>query len=89
MYETNSNKSIPQEVAIPSENKEAGLEETSFFKDILYDDVVIFVKQSRAASLSALQDKFNIGYARASRLLDALQRNEVLSDKIRNKGWNV
>ncbi|MGW5955912.1 DNA translocase FtsK [Bacillus mycoides] len=80
LYETNSDKSIPQEVAIPSEDKEAALEETSFFKDILYDDVVIFVKQSRAASLSALQDKFNIGSTRASRLLDALQRHGVLND---------
>ncbi|MBK5503135.1 DNA translocase FtsK [Bacillus sp. TH12] len=80
LYETNPDKSIPQEVAIPSEDKEAALEETSFFKDILYDDVVIFVKQSRAASLSALQDKFNIGSTRASRLLDALQRHGVLND---------
>ncbi|MEC5236199.1 DNA translocase FtsK [Bacillus mycoides] len=80
LYETNSDKSIPQVVAIPSEDKEAVLEETSFFKDILYDDVIIFVKQSRAASLSALQDKFNIGSTRASRLLDALQRHGVLND---------
>jgi ribosomal protein S25 len=42
--------------------------------------VVAFVKESRAASLSALQDKFNIGSTRASRLLDALQRHGVLND---------
>ncbi|QWG81426.1 TraM recognition domain-containing protein (plasmid) [Bacillus mycoides] len=80
LFETNTGESIQQESAIPSEDKEAAQEETSFFKDVLYDDVVAFVKESRTASISALQDKFNIGYTRAARLLDALQRNGVLQD---------
>lgn len=80
LFETNTGESIQQESAMPSEDKEAAQEETSFFKDVLYDDVVAFVKESRTASISALQDKFNIGYTRAARLLDALQRNGVLQD---------
>ncbi|WP_445662218.1 DNA translocase FtsK [Bacillus sp. FSL R9-9530] len=80
LFETNTGESIQQESAMPSEDKKAVQEETSFFKDVLYDDVVAFVKESRTASISALQDKFNIGYTRAARLLDALQRNGVLSD---------
>lgn len=80
LFETNTGESIQQESAMPSEDKEAAQEETSFFKDVLYDDVVAFVKESRTASISALQDKFNIGSTRASRLLDALQRNGILQD---------
>ncbi|MEK7019446.1 DNA translocase FtsK [Bacillus sp. FSL R9-9410] len=80
LFETNTGESIQQESAMPSEDKEAAQEETSFFKDVLYDDVVAFVKESRTASIFALQDKFNIGYTRAARLLDALQRNGVLQD---------
>ncbi|MGE6594287.1 DNA translocase FtsK, partial [Bacillus mycoides] len=80
LFETKTDESIQQESAMPSEDKEAAQEETSFFKDVLYDEVVAFVKESRTASISALQDKFNIGYTRAARLLDALQRNGVLQD---------
>ncbi|MBE7127592.1 DNA translocase FtsK [Bacillus mycoides] len=80
LFETNIDESIQQESAMPSEDKEAAQEETSFFKDVLYDEVVAFVKESRTASISALQDKFNIGYTHASRLIDALQRNGVLQD---------
>ncbi|QWH64001.1 conjugal transfer protein TraG (plasmid) [Bacillus mycoides] len=80
LFETNTGESIQQGSAMPSEDKEAAQEETSFFKDVLYDEVVAFVKESRTVSISALQDKFNIGYTRAARLLDALQRNGFLQD---------
>ncbi|KXY44905.1 conjugal transfer protein TraG [Bacillus cereus] len=64
--------------SIPNEDIEAKQEETSFFKDILYDDVVSFVKESGTASINALQNAFKIDYTRASRLQDALQRNDEL-----------
>ncbi|EKS7870057.1 TraM recognition domain-containing protein [Bacillus cereus] len=64
-----------REESIPNEDIEAKQEETSFFKDILYDDVVSFVKESGTASINALQSAFKIDYTRASRLQDALQMN--------------
>ncbi|WP_436866855.1 DNA translocase FtsK [Bacillus fungorum] len=73
-----SDNTISQEVAIPSEDKGTVQEETSFFKDILYDDVLSFVKESGSASIPVLQDTFEISYTRASRLIDALQRNGEL-----------
>ncbi|MGA5716266.1 TraM recognition domain-containing protein [Bacillus bombysepticus] len=64
--------------SIPNEDIEAKQEETGFFKDILYDDVVAFVKASGNSSIHALQNAFKIDYTRASRLQDALQRNGEL-----------
>ncbi len=69
---------IPQEVAIPIEGEGIEQEETSSFKDILYDDILSFVKESESISVSVLQDTFKISYTRASRLIDALQRNGEL-----------
>ena len=73
-----SNNTISQEVAIQSEDKGTVQEETSVFKDILYDDVLSFVKESESASIPVLQDTFKISYTRASRLIEALQRNGEL-----------
>ncbi|OWT47896.1 conjugal transfer protein TraG [Bacillus sp. K2I17] len=73
-----SDNTISQEVAIPNEDQGTVQEETSFFKDILYDDVLRFAKESGSASISVLQDKFKISYTRASRLIEALQRNGEL-----------
>ncbi|PFU80131.1 conjugal transfer protein TraG [Bacillus cereus] len=67
-----------QENSIPNKETEAKQEETGFFKDILYDDVVAFVKESGDDSINALQNAFKIDYTRASRLQDALQRNDAL-----------
>ncbi|TCW47068.1 FtsK-like protein [Bacillus thuringiensis] len=72
--DTNSKNTISQEVSIPGEDKGSVQEETSSFKDILYDDVVAFVKQAETASIPLLQDTFKISSTRASRLIDALQR---------------
>ncbi|MGK0536068.1 DNA translocase FtsK [Bacillus sp. 'calajunan'] len=73
-----SDNTIPQEVRIGSEDQGSVEEETSCFKDILYDDVLSFVKESGSASISVLQDTFKISYTRASRLIETLQRNNEL-----------
>ncbi|MFE6014692.1 DNA translocase FtsK, partial [Bacillus thuringiensis] len=49
-----------QENSIPNKETEAKQEETGFFKDILYDDVVAFVKESGNDSINALQNAFKI-----------------------------
>ncbi|EJR80712.1 DNA translocase FtsK [Bacillus cereus] len=75
---TDLDNTTSRENSIPNEETEAKQEETGFFKDILYDDVVAFVKESGNASIHALQNAFKIDYTRASRLQDALQRNGEL-----------
>ncbi len=76
--DTDLDNTTSRENSIPNEETEAKQEETGFFKDILYDDVVAFVKESGNASIHALQNAFKIDYTRASRLQDALQRNGEL-----------
>lgn len=75
---TDLDNKTSRENSIPNEKSEAKQEETGFFKDILYDDVVAFVKESGNSSIHALQNAFKIDYTRASRLQDALQRNGEL-----------
>lgn len=73
-----SDNTISPEIAIPIEGERIEQEETSSFKDILYDDVLSFMKESGSISISVLQDTFKISYTRASRLIEALQRNGEL-----------
>ncbi|EOQ05975.1 hypothetical protein KQ3_05992 [Bacillus cereus B5-2] len=73
-----SDNTISQEVAIRSEDTGTVQEATSVFKDILYDDVLSFVKEMESASIPVLQDTFKISYTRASRLIETLQRNGEL-----------
>lgn len=73
-----SDNTISQEVAIRNEDQETVQEGSSVFKDILYDDVLSFVKEAGSASIPVLQDRFEISYTRASRLIEALQRNGEL-----------
>ena len=47
--------------------------------DPLYDEAVAFVLQTRKASTSAVQRRFKIGYNRAARLVDEMERTRVVS----------
>jgi S-DNA-T family DNA segregation ATPase FtsK/SpoIIIE len=47
-------------------------------EDTLYDEAYLFVIEQQKASTSLLQRQFRIGYNRASRLMDDLERNQVI-----------
>ena len=47
--------------------------------DSLYDEAVQFVTQSRRASISSVQRKFKVGYNRAARIIEDMERAGVVS----------
>ena len=47
-------------------------------QDLLYDQVVEFVVQTRKASISAVQRRFKIGYNRAARLIEEMERTGLV-----------
>jgi S-DNA-T family DNA segregation ATPase FtsK/SpoIIIE len=54
---------------------EAGGEEM----DALYDEAVMFVTQSRKASISSVQRRFKVGYNRAARMIEDMEMAGVVS----------
>lgn len=68
---------------ITRESDESGLpglnEEENNESDPLYDDAVRFVTESRRASISSVQRKFKIGYNRAARMVEDMERAGVVS----------
>lgn len=48
-------------------------------KDVFYDEAVEFVRESRRASVSAVQRKFRIGYNRAAYLIDQMEVEGIVS----------
>ena len=47
--------------------------------DPLYDEAVEFVIQTRKASISAVQRRLKVGYNRAARLVEEMERTGVVS----------
>ena len=44
----------------------------------MYDEALAFVKESQKASTSLLQRRFGIGYNRAARIIDQLEKNGII-----------
>ncbi|MCI0732930.1 MAG: DNA translocase FtsK 4TM domain-containing protein [Methylococcaceae bacterium] len=56
-----------------------GTEYEASESDPLYDEAVRFVTESRRASISSVQRKFKIGYNRAARMVEDMERAGVVS----------
>ena len=58
-------------------------------KDELYDQAVAFVAQSRRASISAVQRRLRVGYNRAARLVETMEKAGVVSPMASNGNREV
>jgi len=66
-------------IAIPGMATE-GDEEGSNESDVLYDQAIEIVTESRRASISSVQRRLRIGYNRAARLIEAMEAAGVVSE---------
>lgn len=57
--------------------------------DALYDEAVYFVTRSRKASISSVQRCFKIGYNRAARLIEEMEKTGVVSEMESNGSREV
>ena len=57
--------------------------------DLLYAEAVIFVQESRRASISAVQRKLKIGYNRAARMIEAMELAGIVTAMNTNGGRDV
>ncbi len=74
-------RGVPQyieEITRCADSSEQTVGESIEEADPLYDEAVAFVLQTRKASTSAVQRRFKIGYNRAARLMDEMERVGVV-----------
>ena len=57
--------------------------------DVLYDEAVRFVTESRKASISSVQRKLKIGYNRAARMIESMEMAGVVSEMNSNGSREV
>ena len=74
-----------QEILLPGEQSENEEEEL----DLLYDEAVGFVTESRRVSISSVQRKFRIGYNRAARIVEQMEIQGVVSTQGHNGAREV
>ena len=57
--------------------------------DELFDEAVDFVLREDQASISAIQRRFRVGYARAGRIIDQMTRRGIISEQDGSKPRNI
>lgn len=63
----------PIDLSVPEKNENTGAEEEEE-QDSLLEEAAEWVLDTKRASVSALQRRFRIGYTRAGRLMDSMER---------------
>ena len=59
---------------------EAEGQEPDSEQDVLYDEAIAFVTQSRRASISSVQRRLKIGYNRAARMIESMEASGVITE---------
>lgn len=77
-----------KEITIISDEEETSLEDFEY-DDELFPEAAVAVVTAGAASVSMLQRHFKIGYARAGRLIDMLERAGIIGPHVGSKSREV
>jgi S-DNA-T family DNA segregation ATPase FtsK/SpoIIIE len=75
--------------AIPVPGLASDSEDGNDESDVLYDQAVEFVTQTRKASISSVQRKLRIGYNRAARLIETMEASGVITEAGHNGSREV
>lgn len=54
--------------------------DTDSEQDALYNEVVLFVTESRKATISSIQRQFKIGYKRATVIVETMAKKGIVSE---------
>ncbi|NQZ82762.1 MAG: DNA translocase FtsK 4TM domain-containing protein [Colwellia sp.] len=73
------------EILLPGEQAEGAEEEL----DVLYDEAIAFVTETRRVSISSVQRKFRIGYNRAARIVEQMELQGIVSNPGNNGAREV
>jgi len=77
-----------QEITIISEEEESSMEDFEY-DDELFPEAAVAVVTAGSASVSMLQRHFKVGYARAGRLVDMLERAGIIGPHVGSKSREV
>ncbi len=67
-----------REEILESDEKESAIADVEDLEDSLYDEAARFVVETGKASTSLLQRRLRVGYGRAARLLDMMEREGII-----------
>jgi len=73
------------EILLPGEQTDGEEEEL----DVLYDEAIAFVTETRRVSISSVQRKFRIGYNRAARIVEQMEFQGIVSNPGNNGAREV
>jgi S-DNA-T family DNA segregation ATPase FtsK/SpoIIIE len=78
--------SYDPEILKPRADEGEGAEAEDFEHDEMYDMAVQIVCETRKASISALQRRLRVGYNRAARMIEMMERQGIVSAAVGPKG---
>ncbi len=72
------------DVSIPGFDDDSNSEESSIEKDTIFDQSVKFIQDTKRCSISSLQTQFGIGYNKAARIMNHLEKIGMVKRNERN-----